>query len=41
VGTEALATIRVCFGWASPPNKGDLSDAISLAVERLEGERSG
>jgi diguanylate cyclase (GGDEF)-like protein len=41
VGIEALATIRLCFGWASPPAKGDLSDAIGLAVRRLDGERAG
>jgi diguanylate cyclase (GGDEF)-like protein len=29
------AKVRVGFGWASPPAKGDLSDAIAVALRRL------
>jgi len=30
--------VAIGFGWASPPDKGDLSDAISLALKRLAAE---
>jgi GGDEF domain-containing protein len=41
IGTEVRAMIQVCFGWASPPSNGDLSDAMTLAVQRLENDRTG
>ena len=34
----ASEVVRVAFGWASPPKGGDLSDAMALAVQRLEAE---
>lgn len=30
--------VTIGFGWASPPDKGDLSDAIDLALTRLAAE---
>lgn len=30
--------VTIGFGWASPPDKGDLSDAIDLALSRLAAE---
>ncbi|HEX2755528.1 MAG TPA: diguanylate cyclase [Candidatus Limnocylindrales bacterium] len=30
--------VTIGFGWASPPDKGDLSDAIDLALARLAAE---
>jgi diguanylate cyclase (GGDEF)-like protein len=30
--------VQVAFGWASPPNGGDLADALALAARRLEAE---
>jgi diguanylate cyclase (GGDEF)-like protein len=30
--------VTIGFGWASPPDKGDLSDAIELALTRLAAE---
>jgi diguanylate cyclase (GGDEF)-like protein len=30
--------VRIGFGWASPPDKGDLTDAIGIAVARLAAE---
>ena len=41
VGAVALETITVAFGWASPPAKGDLGDAIELALRRLAKELAG
>ena len=38
VGAVALETITVAFGWASPPAKGDLADAVELALRRLATE---
>jgi diguanylate cyclase (GGDEF)-like protein len=35
VATEA---VNVAFGWASPPKRGDLSDAMELASHRLANE---
>jgi diguanylate cyclase (GGDEF)-like protein len=32
------STVSIGFGWASPPDKGDLSDAIDLALTRLAAE---
>jgi diguanylate cyclase (GGDEF)-like protein len=34
----AKEVVGVAFGWASPPNGGDLSDAMALATKRLEAE---
>jgi len=34
----ATEVVGVAFGWASPPNGGDLSDAMVLATKRLEAE---
>jgi len=34
----ATEVVGVAFGWASPPNGGDLSDAMALATRRLEAE---
>jgi diguanylate cyclase (GGDEF)-like protein len=34
----ATEVVGVAFGWASPPNGGDLSDAMALATKRLEAE---
>lgn len=30
--------VKVAFGWASPPDGGDLADALALAARRLEAE---
>jgi hypothetical protein len=30
--------VTIGFGWASPPDKGDVSDAIELALARLATE---
>jgi diguanylate cyclase (GGDEF)-like protein len=30
--------VRIGFGWASPPDKGDLTDAIGIALTRLAAE---
>ena len=32
--------VRIGFGWASPPEDGDLSDAIELALKRLTADLS-
>jgi diguanylate cyclase (GGDEF)-like protein len=34
----ATEVVGVAFGWASPPNGGDLSDAMAIATKRLEAE---
>jgi diguanylate cyclase (GGDEF)-like protein len=34
----ASEVVGVAFGWASPPKRGDLSDAIALAARRLDAE---
>jgi GGDEF domain-containing protein len=34
----ASEIVAVAFGWASPPAKGDLSDAVTVAEKRLESE---
>jgi diguanylate cyclase (GGDEF)-like protein len=34
----ATEVVGVAFGWASPPQGGDLSDAMALATRRLEAE---
>jgi len=38
VGNGVPNHIAIGFGWASPPAKGDLSDAIDLALNRLAAE---
>jgi diguanylate cyclase (GGDEF)-like protein len=32
------ADVRIGFGWASPPSRGDLSDALALGTERLAAD---
>jgi len=32
---SASDVLRIGFGWASPPSKGDLGDAVDLALRRL------
>jgi diguanylate cyclase (GGDEF)-like protein len=34
----ASEIVAVAFGWASPPSKGDLADAATVAARRLEAE---
>lgn len=34
----ATEVVGVAFGWASPPQGGDLSDAMAIATKRLEAE---
>jgi diguanylate cyclase (GGDEF)-like protein len=36
--TMGAEVVKVAFGWASPPNGGDLADALALAARRLEAE---
>jgi diguanylate cyclase (GGDEF)-like protein len=36
--TSIGSDVAIGFGWASPPNGGDLSDAIELAVTRLAAD---
>jgi diguanylate cyclase (GGDEF)-like protein len=38
VGNGVPNHVAIGFGWASPPAKGDLSDAIDLALARLAAE---
>ena len=38
VGNGVPNDVAIGFGWASPPAKGDLSDAIDLALTRLAAE---
>lgn len=38
IGAVALDSVRVGFGWASPPPKGDLGVAIEVATARLAAE---
>ncbi len=38
VGNGVPSDVAISFGWASPPAKGDLSDAIDLALTRLAAE---
>jgi diguanylate cyclase (GGDEF)-like protein len=38
VGKGVPNDVAIGFGWASPPTKGDLSDAIDLALARLAAE---
>jgi diguanylate cyclase (GGDEF)-like protein len=38
IGAVALDSVRVGFGWASPPLKGDLGEAIEVATARLAAE---
>jgi diguanylate cyclase (GGDEF)-like protein len=36
--TMGAEVVKVAFGWASPPNGGDLADALALAARRLDAE---
>ena len=36
--TMGAEVVKVAFGWASPPDGGDLADALALAARRLEAE---